>query len=117
MIPTMAEHPLFSTDPAVTRWDDETRYVPNGIASRVVAAEGDTRLVLFGFDAGAELTEHTTTRRALVQILSGVCEFSLAGTPHLVRAGDILHLPPNLPHALRAVEKFSMLLTLFPKQK
>ncbi len=111
----MAEKPIFTDTARVLRWEDETRFADNGIVSRTVAMEGDARLVLFGFDAGAQLTEHTTTRRAIVQILSGVCEFSLAGVPHTVKAGDVIHLPPNLPHALRAVEKFSMLLTLLPK--
>ncbi len=111
----MAENPIFTTSSRLLRWEDETRYAENGIVSRTVALAGDARLVLFGFDAGAQLTEHTTTRRAVVQILSGTCEFSLEGVPHLVRAGDVIHLPPGLPHAVRAVERFSMLLTLLPK--
>ena len=48
----------------------------------------------------------------MIQILSGRCEFSLAGKPDLLKAGDLLHLPSNLPHAVKATEKFSMLLTL-----
>lgn len=111
----MAEKPIFTDTARVLRWEDETRFADNGIVSRTVALEGDARIILFGFDAGAQLTEHTTTRRAIVQILSGVCEFSLAGVPHTVGAGEVIHMPPNLPHALRAVERFSMLLTLLPK--
>jgi len=59
------------------------------------------------------LSEHTSTQHALIQILSGQCEFSLAGTPHPLKAGDVLYMPPNLPHAVKATEQFSMLLTLF----
>jgi quercetin dioxygenase-like cupin family protein len=69
-------------------------------------------VVLFGFSEGQELTEHTSTQHALVEILSGECEFSLAGKPHNLKAGDFLNMPPNLAHAVRATKPFSMLLTL-----
>jgi quercetin dioxygenase-like cupin family protein len=68
--------------------------------------------VLFGFAEGQELTEHTSTQHAFIQILSGECEFSIAGDPQNLKAGDFLYLPPNLPHAVRATTQFSMLLTL-----
>ena len=63
------------------------------------------------FAAGQELSEHTSKARALVQILSGTCAFSVGATRHTLRAGDLLHLPPGAPHALTAPEPFSMLLT------
>jgi quercetin dioxygenase-like cupin family protein len=71
-----------------------------------------TRAVLFGFAEGQELSEHISTAQALIQIRSGRCEFSVDGKSHLLKAGDLIHMPPNLPHAVKATEKFSMLLTL-----
>jgi quercetin dioxygenase-like cupin family protein len=68
--------------------------------------------VLFGFSEGQELTEHTSTQHALIQILSGECEITLAGKPHLVKKDDFIYMPPNLPHAVKATSQFSMLLTL-----
>ena len=59
------------------------------------------------------MTEHTSTQHALIQVLSGECEFSLGGKPHALKAGDFLHIPPNLPHAVKATSQFAMLLTLF----
>jgi quercetin dioxygenase-like cupin family protein len=47
-----------------------------------------------------------------VQILSGECEFMLAGKPHTLKQGDFLSMPANLPHAVRATRQFSMLLSL-----
>ena len=47
-----------------------------------------------------------------MQILSGECEFTLAGHAQTLKAGDLLHLPPGLPHAVRATQQFAMLLTL-----
>jgi quercetin dioxygenase-like cupin family protein len=90
----------------------ETQYAPNGIVSRTILRTPNSRVVLFGFAEGQELTEHTSTQHATIQILSGECEFSLAGKPHALKKGDLLCMPPNLPHAVKATRQFSMLLTL-----
>jgi quercetin dioxygenase-like cupin family protein len=91
----------------------ETQFAPNGIVSRTLLRTPTARVVLFGFSEGQELTEHTSTQHALIQVLSGECEFSLGGKPHALKAGDFLHIPPNLPHAVKATSQFAMLLTLF----
>lgn len=91
----------------------ETQFAPNGIVSRTLLKTATGRVVLFGFAAGQELTEHTTPQHALVQVLSGACDFTLDGEVHALKAGDALHMPPGLPHAVKATEQFAMLLTLF----
>lgn len=109
----MNEQPLF--DPVAARivsLPQETRFVPNGIVSRTLWRAPGSRLVLFGFAAGQELSEHTSTQHALIQILSGECDFALKGEWRRLKPGDLLSMPPNLPHAVRAVRPFSMLLTL-----
>jgi quercetin dioxygenase-like cupin family protein len=68
--------------------------------------------LLFGFAQGQELTEHTSTQHALIQVLSGECEFSLSGKPNVLKTGDLLYMPPNERHAVKATKQFSMLLTL-----
>jgi quercetin dioxygenase-like cupin family protein len=109
----MNEMPLIDADsPKVLSLPCETQFAANGIVSRTLLRTPTTRVVLFGFAEGQELSEHTSTAQALVQILSGCCEFTLDGKPRLLKAGDLLHMPPNLPHAVKATEKFSMLLTL-----
>ena len=90
----------------------ETKFAANGIVSRTLLRTPNSRAVLFGFAEGQELTEHASTQHALVQILSGECDFSLAGQPHALKTGDVLYMPPNLPHAVKATTQFSMLLTL-----
>ena len=90
----------------------ETQFAGNGIVSRTLLRAPNVRVVLFGFAEGQELTEHTSTQRAVIEILSGECEFSLAGKPHALKAGDFLHMPPDLPHAVKATKQCSMLLTL-----
>jgi quercetin dioxygenase-like cupin family protein len=110
----MNEKPLVQSESAkILSLAKETQFAPNGIVSRTLLNEDGLRLTLFGFAEGQELTEHTSTRQALIQILSGECEFSLAGQPHQLKAGDFLYMPPNLAHAVKATKQFSMLLTLF----
>src|SRR5690242_1537454 len=109
----MNERPLL--DPAkagVVSLDAETQFAGNGIISRTLLRTPSSRVVLFGFDEGQELTEHTSTQEALVQILTGKCEFDLDGKTHQLNTGDLVFMPPNLPHAVRATSRFSMLLTI-----
>lgn len=91
---------------------EETKFEDNGIVSRTLLRTPNSRAVLFGFAEGQELTEHTSTQHALVEILTGECEIFLAGTQHELKAGNVVYMPPNLPHAVRAKTQFSMLLTL-----
>jgi quercetin dioxygenase-like cupin family protein len=110
----MSEQPLLDAKTEkVISLAQETQYAANGIVSRTLLRTPTTRVVLFGFAEGQELTEHTSTQHALVQVLSGECDFLLSGKPHQLKSGDFLHMPPNLPHALKATSQFSMLLTLF----
>jgi len=109
----MNEKPLIeSASPKILSLPDETRFAPNGIVSRTLLSVAGSRTVLFGFAEGQELSEHTSTQHALIQILSGECEFSLAGKPHSLKAGTLLYLPPNQAHAVKATKQFSMLLIL-----
>lgn len=109
----MNERPLIESESEkILSLANETQYAPNGIVSRTILRTENLRTVLFGFAEGQELTEHTSTQHAIIQILSGECEFSLSGVPHRLKAGDLLYMPPNLPHAVKATEQFSMLLTL-----
>ncbi len=115
----MSEQPVIdSAREKVLSLAEETRFAPNGIVSRTLLRTPNSRAVLFGFSEGQELTEHTSTQHAVILILSGECDFFLAGKPHALKAGDLLYMPPNLPHAVRATQQFSMLLTFSkPEEK
>ena len=114
----MSERPLIDLDQEkILSLAQETQFAANSIVSRTLMKTPTSRVVLFGFAAGQELSEHTSTFHALIQILSGECEFSLAGKPHLVKAGDMLYMQPNLPHAVKATQQFSMLLSLGPRHR
>ena len=109
----MKEKPLIEpNETKVLALADETRFAANGIVSRTLLNTAHSRVVLFGFAEGQELSEHTSTQHALIQILSGECEFSLDGNVQTLKAGAFLHMSPNLRHAVQARKPFSMLLTL-----
>jgi quercetin dioxygenase-like cupin family protein len=100
-------------DPAQTgilHLAEATQFSEAGIVSRALHDADGVRVTLFAFAAGQQLTEHSTPSRALVHILSGSCEFTLAGNKSTLRAGDLVHMPPGIPHAVFAPEQFSMLL-------
>ena len=69
-------------------------------------------LTLFSFDKGQGLSQHTAPFDAVVQILDGEAEVVLDGVPHLLKEGETIIMPANVPHALNAVERFKMLLTM-----
>ena len=101
-------------DPAaagVIHLAEAAQFSEAGIVSRALHDRAGVRVTLFAFAAGQQLTEHATPARALVQVLSGACEVTLAGKKTPLRAGDLLHMPPGLPHAVYAPEPFAMLLT------
>lgn len=108
---------LASSEPGVLALGDTAQIVGHGIVSRTLLATPELRAVVFSFAPEQALTEHTSTSRALIQILTGECEFSVAGKPQTLRAGSVLHLPPNVPHAVRATSAMTMLLVLAPERK
>jgi quercetin dioxygenase-like cupin family protein len=82
----------------------EVPVTPSATTSRVVVANEVVRVVIFAFDAGEQLTEHTSTKPVVVQVLRGALGFEVAGATHELAAGDCVYLAPNELHALEARE-------------
>ena len=87
-------------------------YSEGGIVSKQVVKNNSGNLTLFSFDKGQGLSQHTAPLDAVVQILDGEAEVILDGVPHLLKEGETIIMPANVPHALNAVERFKMLLTM-----
>ena len=98
-------------DPTFT-YADLVDYQEKAIVSRTLLKKGGGTITLFAFDAGQELSEHAAPFDALVHVLEGVGELSVFGAPHRLEAGRALLMPAGAPHAVRAVERFKMALTL-----
>lgn len=109
--PAMSAALLSPDQAAVCPLQAPATNVAHGIVSQAVLTAPGLRVTLFRFAAGQELSEHTTPARALIQVLGGACEFTLPSGPRRLQAGDLLHLPPKLPHAVRAIEDLTLLIT------
>jgi quercetin dioxygenase-like cupin family protein len=94
------------------RLADEIAYAPGSVVSRTVAKGRAGSLTLFAFDVGEELSEHTAPFDAFVLVLDGAVELTIGGERVLARTGETVRMPAHVPHAVRAVEPFKMLLSM-----
>ncbi len=85
---------------------------PGSIVSRSLHGDERTKVVLFGFDAGQELSEHTASIPAIIHILSGEAELNLGGETKKATAGSWAWMPANLPHGIVAKTPVVMLLNM-----
>jgi quercetin dioxygenase-like cupin family protein len=87
-------------------------YAEGSIVSRTLAENKAGTLTLFAFDAGQGLSEHSAPYDAIVQILDGKAELIVGGKTVRAAAGQLVVMPANVPHAVKAPVKFKMLLTM-----
>lgn len=87
-------------------------YQEGSVVSKTLVDRGIGTITLFSFDAGQGLSEHTAPFDAFVQIVDGEAEVTISGEKHTVRAGEIIIMPADKPHALRAEKRFTMLLVM-----
>ena len=90
----------------------EIDYQSGGIVSKQLLKTPTGNITLFAFDRGQGLTEHTSPFHALITVLEGVAEVSIAGTQYTVKAGELIELPANVPHGVQAAGRFKMTLTM-----
>ena len=91
-------------------------YVDGGVASKQVIKNKGGSITLFAFSKGEGLSEHTAPYDALVYILDGEADIAISGKPIRLKKGELTIMPANEPHALSAVTKFKMLLTMIRSQ-
>lgn len=82
------------------------------VVSKTLIDKGIGTITLFAFDKGQGLSEHTAPFDAFVQVVEGEAEITIEGEKHALTAGQIIIMPANKPHAVKAVEKFKMLLVM-----
>jgi quercetin dioxygenase-like cupin family protein len=87
-------------------------YSDNAIVSKQVIKKTSGSITLFSFDKGQELSEHTTPFDALVQVLEGKVRIRIGKNELTLEEGFSVIMPGNVPHAVHAIEKFKMLLTM-----
>ena len=82
------------------------------VVSRVVLKREKGNVTIFAFDEGQGLSEHTSPFDALVQAVEGEAEVTVAGKPIALKAGMVVLLPADEPHAVKAITRFKMVLTM-----
>ena len=87
-------------------------YQEGAVVSRTLVSKKAGTVTLFAFDRGQGLSEHTAPYDALVHVLEGEAEATIAGSPLVLKEGDVVIMPANRPHALAARQRFKMLLVM-----
>jgi quercetin dioxygenase-like cupin family protein len=87
-------------------------YAGDSVVSKTILDKPVGTITLFAFDKNQRLSEHTVPYHAVVQVVDGKGIFTIGGKDIEVTAGQLLIMPANVPHAVYAVEKFKMLLTM-----
>ena len=94
------------------KFKELVEYQKAAVVSRTVIDKNTGTVTLFAFDEGEGLSEHTTPFDALVVDLDGKVEVKIAGIGNKLEEGDMIIMPANKPHALKALTKFKMMLVM-----
>jgi len=101
-----------TNEPEARRLTDLVAYEEASVVSRTLIEKPTGTVTLFAFDAGQGLSEHTTPFDALVTVLDGAAEITIAGRTLTVGQGEAVVMPADQPHAVKAAERFKMMLVM-----
>jgi quercetin dioxygenase-like cupin family protein len=104
-------------EPGVLKLAELTSYQQGSIVSRQIISRKTGTVTLFAFDQGQELSEHTAPYDALVYVLDGEAHIRIAGRPFVLQPGDMINMPANQPHGVKAEQRFKMLLIMIRSQE
>jgi quercetin dioxygenase-like cupin family protein len=96
----------------ITKPDDLVSYQPGSVISRAIINKDTGTATLFAFDKGESLSEHTAPFDAIVYIFDGEAEITIAAEKFHLKKGEMIIMPANKPHSLKAIDKFKMLLIM-----
>jgi len=97
---------------SVFSFADSVDYAEGAIVSRTVLKKESGNISLFSFAKGESLSEHTAPFDAMIQVVDGKGEVIIGGNSHVLKSGESIIMPANIPHAVKAIEKFKMVLTM-----
>ena len=87
-------------------------YQEGAVVSREIVKKPTGNVTVFAFDEGQGLSEHTAPFDALVQVLEGEVEIMISGESHRLSNGEMILMPAGERHALKALSRFKMILTM-----
>lgn len=96
---------------------EQIAYEDGKVVSLTLASHPGVGITLFAFDAGESISTHAAGGDAMVVVLEGSAEITVGGIPHTLREGDTIIMPCGIPHALKSLSRYKMLLTVvFPEK-
>lgn len=98
-------------------YDESINYSENAVVSKHILRKPNGNISLFAFDKGEELSEHTAPFDAVVHIVDGKADIIIDGKSNILETNETIVMPANIPHALKAVERFKMVLTMIKEAK
>lgn len=101
---------IYMVEPIILK--DHIEYSPGSVVSKTLKQNPAGTITLFAFDAGQGLSEHSAPFDAVVEVIDGEGHFMIGGEEHKVIEGQMIIMPANVPHAVRAEKRFKMLLTM-----
>lgn len=96
----------------VFSYKDSVEYADGAIVSKTILKKETGNISLFAFDKGEALSEHTAPFDALIQVVDGKGEIIIGGESFFPESGETIIMPANVPHAVKAVVRFKMVLTM-----
>lgn len=112
MQPKLPSNPKGLPGAQVAKAAELVNYQDGAVVSREILKKPTGNVTVFAFDEGQGLSEHTAPFDALVQVVEGEAEISIAGQPQRVLGGEMILMPAGQPHALKAIQRFKMILTM-----
>ncbi len=101
---------------SIINFKNDIEYASNSVVSKRVLEKSTGNISLFAFDKGQKLSEHSAPFDAMVQVMEGQVEILIDKKPYVLNEGETIIMPANIPHAVNAVERFKMLLTMIKGQ-
>lgn len=112
MEPNSSSKPKGLAPAQVAKAPELVQYQDGAVVSREVVKKPTGTVTIFAFEEGQGLSEHTAPFDALVQVVEGDAEITISGQPHRVQGGEMILMPAGRPHALKALKRFKMILTM-----
>jgi quercetin dioxygenase-like cupin family protein len=97
-------------------FNESVDYSEGGIVSKTVLKKQTGNISLFSFAKGEALSEHTAPFDAMIQVVDGKGEVIIGGKSFILETGQCIIMPANIAHAVNAVEKFKMVLTMIKSE-
>ena len=106
---------LYKAQPVAIK--DAIEYASDSVVSKMLIKKETGNLTLFAFDKGQSLSEHKAPFDAAVLVLEGIAEIIIGGESFILNEGDFVTMPADIPHAVKATEKFKMLLIMIKEKE